>query len=101
MKPYILCAAIHFNDNKTHESQPINIATGFIICGRMHNNVLTTLKALNIEKQSLGESIQGFITSDNRFVDRVEAAQIAFSAYQVEKCIDELNSSDLYTDVIE
>ena len=36
----ILCAAIWYNDGKKHVHQPINIETGFVICGRRHHNCI-------------------------------------------------------------
>lgn len=41
-------------------------------------------------------SVQGFVTSDGRFVDRAEAAVIAFKAGQIDKPKDELFSEDLW-----
>lgn len=40
--------------------------------------------------------VQGFITTKNRFVDRKEAAEIAYSAGQIASPKDELYSEDLY-----
>jgi hypothetical protein len=86
-KEFILCAAIYVNDNKKHEQQPKNIDTGFVICGRRHNNCYQTIKDLkgdvNIYFKSLGISDnnhrenQGFITSLDRYVSRKEAWKIA------------------------
>ena len=69
-KTYILCAAIHFDNDIVYPHQPINIMSGFVITGRRHNNIFITLKYLNIDRFELGDSIQGFITNDNKFVDR-------------------------------
>lgn len=43
-----------------------------------------------------GESVQGFLTNKNRFVDREEGAIIAFDAGQIEKEKETLYSEDLY-----
>lgn len=40
--------------------------------------------------------VQGFITSKNRFVDRAEAAALAYSAGQIPEPKQELYSEDLY-----
>jgi len=37
--PYIICAAIWFNDGKTYQHQPKNITEGIIVCGRRHQIV--------------------------------------------------------------
>lgn len=44
-----------------------------------------------------GESIQGFLTNYNRFVDRIEGAEIAWKAGQLQGKLDrEMFSEDLY-----
>lgn len=93
---YILCAAIHFDDESVHPHQPKNIMSGFVISGRRHHNVFITLKCLGIDRLLIGDSIQGFITSDDRFVNRKEAAQIAFDAGQIKEMKNSLFSEDLY-----
>ena len=97
-KEYILCAAIHFDDNKKHENQPKNKSTGFVVCGRRHHNCYQTYWILN--KNKLNSDIQGFITNTDRFVDREEAYKIAFEAGQIKdkKFSDTpiLISEDLY-----
>lgn len=45
-KEFILCAAIWINDGLKHEQQPENIETGFVVCGRRHNNCYQTIKSL-------------------------------------------------------
>jgi hypothetical protein len=40
--------------------------------------------------------VQGFLTSDDRFVDRREAAKIALAAGQVKEELKVLFSEDLY-----
>jgi len=42
------------------------------------------------------ESCRGFLTSDDRFVDRKEGGQIAFDAGQTAKLTECLFSEDLY-----
>lgn len=78
----ILCAAIHYDDGNGYEEQPLNISTGIVIAGRRHCNCFPALfRAFpnpNVEKL-----ICGFITSDDRFVDRYEGTTIAIAANQV------------------
>jgi len=97
----ILCAAIWYNDGKKHVHQPINIETGFVICGRRHHNCIgiADIFGLKITRKD----VQGFLTSKDRFVDRKEAVPIARSADQIiephlQKSIDDeiLFSEDLY-----
>jgi hypothetical protein len=100
---YIICAAIHFNDGKTYPHQPDNIKSGIVICGRRHHNCFTTAFVLNEGKKIIeqctdvnGRSVQGFLTSKNRFVDRKEAAQIAIERGQITRKAEILFSEDLY-----
>lgn len=68
----IRCAAINFN--------------GIIICGHRHGDCYATLKALqpNIPDEMLPDrNNQGFITSENRYVDRKEAWIIAKANNQI------------------
>lgn len=92
----ILCAAIWFIDEKQHEHQPKNIQSGIVVCGRRHHNVFATLTALNIDRLNIGRAVQGFMTSENRFVGREEAAVIAYQSGQISKQVDSLISEELY-----
>ena len=94
MKECILCASIHFDDGKRHEHQPVNIETGFVICGRRHHNCYASLQAIaetlgiTDEKalkliERAGRDIQGFITNLDRHVDRKEGYAIAEKAGQI------------------
>lgn len=77
----ILCAAIYCKSSKKYLSQPTNVETGFVVCGHRHDAcymLLTYLYNFNFEN-----TVAGFLTSDNRFVDRAEAADIAFNANQL------------------
>ncbi len=94
----ILCAAIHFTDGELWKNQPKNIQTGFVICGHRHHNCLGTLYGIFKEDVALKKQfyIQGFLTSDNEFVDRKDAAKIAYDAGQIKTEVDLLFSEDLY-----
>jgi len=96
MKEFIICAAIYINDGEIHESQPENIEIGFVICGRRHHNCYQTINVLCGENvnSKFGKLIsalsddeirkhQGFITSEDRYVDRKEAWQIAKENNQI------------------
>lgn len=98
MKEYILCAAIWFDDGKLYYYQPKNIETGLVLCGYRHGNIFQQIGGLVGERQKLGiyEKEQGFLTSKNRFVDREEAAIVAFEAKQIQKKTITLYSEDLY-----
>lgn len=34
----ILCAAVHYDDGKEYVHQPINITSGYVVCGHRHHN---------------------------------------------------------------
>jgi len=103
---FIICAAVWFPIDQKFEFQPDNIEAGLVICGRRHANCFFLKAAL---RDSLREKIkhvtpkQGFVTSENRFVDRFDAARIAKAANQVKagageplQLGDELVSEDLW-----
>lgn len=78
-KVYILCAAIWLQDGKQYDHQPKNIESGYVICGRRHHNCFATRMAvLKSEGKELikDKCVQGFLTSDDRFVDRKEGKLI-------------------------
>ena len=45
-KEFIICAAIHYRDNKIYREMPLNIQSGIVVCGRRHNNCFMILKQL-------------------------------------------------------
>lgn len=99
MKEYILCSAIWFDDGEdTYNHQPINIKTGYVVCGQRHHNCFNTkaiLQGVKTERNTI-DDVQGFLTNKNRFVGREEAAIIAFNANQIKKEKQTLYSEDLY-----
>lgn len=96
---YILCSAIYFNDGVKHVHQPKNIDTGFVVCGRRHHNCFATFNAIGVSKPKRIErmdEVQGFLTNTDRFVDRVEGAEIAYASGQTSTKKAKLFSEDLY-----
>ncbi len=93
---YILCAAIWYNRlTPTIVHQVTNIQSGFVLCGRRHHNIIELgqqIAGLTLK----GTDIQGFLTSQDRFVDRIEAMSIAIKAEQTTKTSGKLYSEDLY-----
>ena len=99
---YIICAAIHYPDLKVKlVYNPKNIQSGVVVCGRRHHNIIE-LASLSIPKSIAQTSIEGFLTSQDRFVDRKEALIIAQKAEQIRETPkiwfkgDNLYSEDLY-----
>lgn len=99
----IICASNYYNDGIVYTHSPKNIAIGYVICGRRHHNCLQTFaqiygfpyneKALAI----MQTEVEGFMTSENRFLDRKEAYIVALKSNQVSpKEKEYLYSEDLY-----
>ena len=106
-KPFIVCAAIWYKEpirniinlfsldaNGFYPNQPKNVHQGIVIGGHDHAHCIAIYAVLTgtITK---GEDEQGFITSDNYFVDRKQAAKIAFEAGQTPVLEDVLYSETL------
>ena len=102
IKQHIICAAIWYNDGKERPYLPINITTGVVVSGWRHGNCIGNLLEMFPNKDYITNNkdgkttIQGFLTSDGKFVDREEAAQIAFDAGQIVKETKGLSSENLY-----
>ena len=95
-KEYILCSAIWYQDGESYLHQPKNIEYGFVICGRRHHNIINTIGQKFFFKTSENKHIEGFLTNLDRFVDRREAAKIAFEYGQIQHSKNSLYSEDLY-----
>lgn len=92
MKEYILCSAIWYKELPLVNPEllqirgfaPYNVDKGIVFCGWRHPNCLYAKNALTgLRDAESGDYIQGFLTNLNRFVDRKEAASIAYKAGQV------------------
>lgn len=84
---------------------PLNCDRGLVVCGLRHGQCmwtmssLTGLRSISYAPDGVGQYVQGFLTNKNRFVDRLEAAEIALACGQIEKLNysqTELFSEDLY-----
>lgn len=106
MKERILCAAIWYkelpltySDFPSTHLLPVNCECGIVFCGLRHLQCLYQMIAMTGKKQhEVGEEIQGFLTSKNKFVDRKEGMKIALDANQVINAYHgiALYSEDLY-----
>lgn len=88
---YITCAAIWYKNLPTQNLLPKNLESGVVVCGHRHGDCISTLKTISGLRSvqngpdSVGDYIQGFMTSKNRFVDRITAMQIAINCGQVDR----------------
>lgn len=128
-REYVLCAAIHYDNGLKYVFQSkYGIETGFVICGYRHPYIADILPTNpyflekvfedGIDKEQIQKyeelkvkygwqegdlfrckTVQGFITSKGRFVNRKEAYKIALAAKQINETAGvngELFSEDLY-----
>jgi len=103
---YILCAAIWYKEIPLKKIidgvLPKNCDKGLVVTGHRHGQCmwtmgsLTGLRSVTNAIDGVGDYIQGFLTSKNRFVDREEAAKIAFEQGQIKNELNRLHSEDLY-----
>lgn len=95
----ILCAAIWYKNvipRAVH--RPINTPGGVVLCGFRHGCIISQVIPLTGKRHcELGEHVQGFLTSKNRFVDRKEAALIFVdTGGELKYSLNKLFSEDLY-----
>lgn len=104
---YILCAAVWYKELKMEKPEvlkprgfaPYNVDHGVVICGWRHPNCIYVKVAITgLSDGETQPSVQGFLTSRNRFVDREEAAKIAYERGQLKEGIrvEYLFSEDIY-----
>lgn len=77
---YIICSAVHFDNGIVYQEQPSNIKTGIVVAGRRHNNCFYSLKQMGLygdSKVTKENTIAGFITNYDRFLNRKEAFVLA------------------------
>ena len=82
----IICAAIWYKDVVPKRDGlplrhylPKNLEYGVVFCGHRHPHCMYTMVAvtgLASKPSGIGKEVQGFLTSENRFVDRTEGAKI-------------------------
>lgn len=108
-KEYIICSSIWYEDLHLVKPEvleprgfrPYNITKGVVVSGWRHSNCIYQICAITgLAQHECGNSIQGFLTNTNRFVDRKEAYLIAKGANQIIEPIDHdmgiLTSENLY-----
>jgi hypothetical protein len=91
----IYCAAIWYKDMPTPKYKPINIETGLVVEGHRHADIIRTMVNL-LDKRTcrFGDKCAG--ESEQGFVSREEAAQIAFDCGQIKQHTITLYSEDIY-----
>ena len=87
----IICSAVWYkefplvrDDMPIGFTRPQNCDVGIVFCGLRHHNCLYQMVAITGKRQcEMGEEVQGFLTSKNRFVDRKEGWIIAEREKQI------------------
>ena len=88
---WIVCSAIWYKDLPDSRFLPINIKSGTIVYGPRHGHCIATMmqlagkRTVQFGENSVGETEQGFWTTHNRFVGRLEALEIAIAANQLKE----------------
>ena len=72
--PKIVAAAIKFKPKDSEYYQ--------IMCGKRHCNVLELMYKHGLDYHRIG-AVQGFLTDEDQFIDRYDAAQMAFRSGQL------------------
>ena len=107
MEEKIICSAIWYKELELKKPEvlepknyrPNNCDKGIVFSGWRHPNCLYQMVAITgLRNAEAGESVQGFLTNKNRFVDRKEGAKIALTTNQIDKLEygTILYSEDLY-----
>ena len=92
MKEQIICAAVKYDTGHAYPAME-QYGTGFVIAGFEHLIVKNVASIFRLRDDI--PRTEGFITTKNRFVDRREAAKIAYESGQIEKPTDILYSFHL------
>ncbi len=108
---YILCAALYIDNGSDKPARRSHAypRTGMMLCAWRHGDCYVPLQTITDRltpeerdeydstlEYCLGGRYQGFLTSTGRFVDRKEAADIAYNAGQIAEPLPMLTSENLY-----
>lgn len=84
MSERVLCAAIWYKDlPSSGKLLPPNIKQGVVVAGWRHGNCIATmsslgkLRSVTFGPDSVGENVQGFLTTKGNFIDRHVAYEMA------------------------
>lgn len=95
---YVMCAANWVDDGNEYNFKPFNINTGRVFSGHRHPQIFELTKELYPFKEWGKITIQGFLTTKNRFLTREEALELVKENGQLTKPLigGELTSEDLW-----
>lgn len=78
------------------QHQPKNIQEGIVLCGWRHGAIIQMACIITSKPIWKFDTVQGFLTNYNRFVDREEALKLHIAAGKTAMSNKELYSEDLY-----
>lgn len=95
---FIICAAVWYKELPDTVHKPTNVDRGVVLSGIGHAHCINQMHVLTGKKNSnVGQYVDGFLTNKNRFVDRYQAAKIAYESGQIPKPVSRLFSEDLFS----
>ncbi len=95
---YIMCAANWVDDGIEYTHKPFNIDTGRVYSGHRHPQIFELTKDIYPYNKYGRITVQGFLTTKNRFLTRAEALDLVKENGQLTKPLigSELTSEDLW-----
>lgn len=95
---YIMCAAIWVNDEVDYPFQPYNVHSGLVFCGWRHPCIYQQYRERFPQSKYGQIEVQGFLTTKNRFLTRVEGLELVKENGQLTKPLigGVLTSEDLW-----
>ena len=79
-KERILCKAIHYRDNVFYDLAPTNVQSGYVVCGITYTHCKDMITSIF---DCTKDTVCGFVTNYNRFIEPDEALVIARQAKQI------------------
>jgi hypothetical protein len=95
---YVMCAANWIDDGCHYTHKPFNISTGLVFSGWRHSQIFEQTE-YHFPHWAFGkQTIQGFLTTKNRFLNRADALKLVIETGQLTKPLigGELTSEDLW-----
>lgn len=95
---YVMCAANWIDDGIEYTFKPYNIDTGRVYSGHRHPQIFELTKDIYPFSEYGKSTVQGFLTTKNRFLNREEALELVQKNGQLTKPIlgGVLTSEDLW-----
>jgi len=95
---YVMCSANWIDDDIDYSHKPYNIDKGLVFGGIRHGSIFEMTQRIYPHDEYGNKTIQGFLTTKNRFLNREDALELVKSNGQLKKELlgSELQSEDLW-----